>query len=103
MKGFKFIEALNRIFARRKDDKNIYKKDYLNSWQHIVLNSNNFIPSLELSQREIINRVGNWLSESSGWTIERIDGHFVDLANYQPLHVYVYIPLPADLQHSERV
>ena len=96
------MEALNIIFVRRKDDKNIYKKDYLNSWQHIVLNSNNFIPSLELSQREIINRVGNWLSESSGWTIERIDGHFVDIANYQSLHTYVYIPLPAELQHPKK-
>jgi len=54
VKGFKVLEALKITFVRRKDDALIPKNDYLNRWQHIVLTSTDFIPSLELSQGKIM-------------------------------------------------
>ena len=43
---------------------------------------------------QIINKIGNWLSEGSGWRIFSVDGHYVNLVQYTPLHGSTYIALP---------
>lgn len=44
----------------------------------IVINPNDFLPSLELSQQQLLNGIGVWLSKGSGWAIDVYE------------HVYVY-------------
>ena len=68
-KGFKFVETLKITFVKRKDDKNIYKLAYFNSRAQIVINLNDFMQSLQLSQKQLLNGIAIWLSEGSGWTI----------------------------------
>ena len=60
------METLKVTFIKRKDDKNIYKPPYFNSRAQIVINPNDFIASLQLSQQQLLNGIGVWLSEGSG-------------------------------------
>ena len=69
----------------------------------IVINPNVFLPSLQLSQQQILNGIGVWLSEGSGWTISSIDEHYINTVVYEPTKGSSYIPLPIELQHSRKV
>ena len=93
-KGFKFVETLKVTFVKRKDDNNIYKLAYFNSRAQIVINPNDFLPSLQLSQQQILNGIGVWMSEGSGWTINTIDEHFINTVVYEPTkgssYIYLY-------------
>ena len=97
-KGFKFVET----FVKRKDDDNMYKPAYFNSRAQIVINPNDFIPSLQLSQQQILNGIAVWLSEGSGWTIRSLDEHYINTVVYDPLKGSSYIPLPVELRNSSR-
>ena len=101
-KGFKFVETLKVTFVKRKDDDNIYKPAYFNSRAQIVINPNDFIPSLQLSQQQILNGIAVWLSEGSGWTIGSLDEHYINTVVYDPLKGSSYIPLPVELRNSSR-
>ena len=56
------METLKVTFVNRKDDNNIYKPAYFNSRAQIVINPKDFLPSLQLSQQQILNGIGVWLS-----------------------------------------
>ena len=72
---------------------------YFNSKSQIVLGPSNFRPSLDLSQQQILRDIGVWLSEGSGWQIDSIDGHYINVVAYKPLQGNSYILLPVELQH----
>ena len=50
------METLKVTFVKRKDDDNIYKPAYFNSRAHFVINPNDFLPSLQLSQHTLGER-----------------------------------------------
>ena len=101
-KGFKFVETLKITFLKRKDDGNIYKPAYFNSRAQNVINPNDFLSSLPLSQQQILNGIGVWLSEGSGWTISIINEHYIDTVVYEPTKGSSYIPLPVELRNSRK-
>ena len=49
-KVLKFVETLKVTFVKRKDDDNIHKPVYFNGRAQMVINPNDFLPSLQLSQ-----------------------------------------------------
>ena len=51
-KGFKFVKTLKVTFVKRKDEHNIYKPAYFNSLAQIIINPNDLLPSLGLSQQQ---------------------------------------------------
>lgn len=63
-KGFKFVETFKVTFVKRKDDNNIYKPAYFNSWAQIVINPNDFFTKLTIITVANIesNGIGVWLS-----------------------------------------
>ena len=85
---------------KRKDDDNIYKPAYFNSSAQIVINPNDFLSSLQLSQQQILNGIGVWLSEGSGWTVSSINEHYINTVVYEPMRGNSYIPLPVKLQNQ---
>ena len=95
-KGFKFAETSKVAFVKRKNDNNMYKPAYVNGRAQIVINPNDFLPSLQLSQQQILNGIGVWLSEGS------IDEHYINTVVYEPTKGSSYIPLPIELQHSRK-
>lgn len=64
----------------------------------VIMNEGDIMPSLELSQEKILNDIGIWVSQSSGWIIVRIDGHYVNIHKCNPLEGHSYIPLPVELR-----
>ena len=52
-----------------------------------------------MSRQEILNTIYKWVSEGSGWVIDRIDSHCINVTTYQPLHRSSYIELPTNLRN----
>ena len=53
-----------------------------------------------MSRQEILNTIDKWVSEGSGWVIDRIDGHYINVTTYKPLNGSSHIKLPSELQNS---
>ena len=55
-----------------------------------------------MSQQDILNTIDIWVSESSGWTIDKIDSNYINIVVYQPLNGSSYIELPTELRNSKK-
>ena len=95
----KIVQICRDIEGKRKDDKNIY---YFNGRAQIVLNPNDFLPSLQLSQQQLLTGIAVWLTEGSGWVISSIDEHYINTIAYDPLRGKSFISLPQELQNSAK-
>ena len=54
-----------------------------------------------MSRQEILNMIDKWVSEGSGWVIDRIDSHYLNITLYKPLNGSSYIELPTELRNSK--
>ena len=55
-----------------------------------------------MSRQEILNTIDKWVSEGSGWVIDRIDSHYLNVTLYKPLNGSSYIELPPELRNSKK-
>ena len=55
-----------------------------------------------MSRQEILNMIDKWVSEGSGWVIDRIDSHYINVTTYQPLHGSNYLELPMKLRNPKK-
>jgi len=55
---------------------------------------------LKISQEEILKKIAQWLSEGSGWIIDSVDNHYLNIAKYKPMKGKSYIQLPKELRNS---
>ena len=46
--------------------------------------------------------ISQWISEGSGWTIQSVDNHYINIVKYQPMKGSSYMKLPQELQHSSK-
>ena len=74
-----------------------YEKGYCDSKQHNVINTHSIQESLELSQQDVFKKITNWMSEASGWVVNQVLRHYVNIAKYNPLEESSYINLPPEL------
>ena len=108
MKGFKFIETLEVTFEKdtinSKTGKcaSIYKTAFFNSKAKIVTKVDDIKPELNMSRQEIMNAIDKWVSEGSGWVIDRIDSHYINITLYKQLNGSSYIELPTELRNSKK-
>ena len=51
---------------------------------------------------KILNLLDIWISEDSGWVIDKIEGLYINVANYEPLSGSSYIPFPKVLNNSRK-
>ena len=108
MKGFKFIETLEVTFEKDTIDSktgkhaSIYKAAFFNSKSKIVTKVDDIEPELNMSRQEIMNAIDKWVSEGSGWVINRIDSHYKNVTLYKPLNGSSYIELPTELRNSKK-
>ena len=108
MKGFKFIETLEVTFEKDTIDSktgecvSIYKTTFFNGKAKINTKVNNIEPELNMSRQEIMNAIDKWVSEGSGWVINRIDSHYINVTLYKPLNGSSYIELPTELGNSKK-
>ena len=108
MKGFKFIETLEVTFEKDTIDSktgkrvSIYKPAFFNGKAKIVTKVDDIEPELNMSRQEILNTIDKWVSEGSGWVIDRIDSHYLNVTLYKPLNGSSYIELPMDLRNTKK-
>ena len=102
MKGLKFVETLKVTFKKTVNDKTVYKTAYFNSKPQIIINNTEIPESLQLSKQKILNMIAQWISEGSGWIIESVDNHYLNIVQYQPMKGSSYIKLPQELKHHRK-
>ena len=101
-KGFKFVETLQVKFVKHSNDKKILKNGYFNSTTDLIINETDINLAIQASQQQILNKIAQWISEGSGWTIQLIENHYINIVNYNPLEGSSYIQLPSELQNSKK-
>ena len=101
-KGLKFIETLKVTFNKQTKDRITQKTAYFNSKAQEITNNVMVVESLKLSKDQILNIIAQWISEGSGWTIESVDNHFLNIVEYTPLNGSSYIKLPSELNHHKK-
>ena len=109
MKGFKFIETLEVTFVKmvtadsiNKTTVSIHKTAFFNGKAKTITKTNDIEPELNMSRQEIPNVIDKWVSEGSGWAINHIDSHYINVTTYKPLYGSSYIELPTELRNSEK-
>ena len=97
MKGFKFIETLEVTFEKETIDSktgeyiSIYKTAFFNGKAKTITKANDIEPKLSMSGQEILNMIGKWVSEGSGWVIDRIDSHYINVTTFSFLFLSMHI------------
>ena len=84
MKGFKFIITLEVNFKKNTFDsktgkrETIHKTAYFNINAKTFTNANKIESELYALQQEILGIIEVWISEGSGWTIDRVDNNYIN-------------------------
>ena len=108
MKGFKFIETLEVTFQKDTIDSktgkhvSIYKTAFFNGKAKTITKPNDIEPELNMSRQKILNTIDKWVSEGSGWVIDRIDSHYKNVTTYKPLNGSSYTELPTELRNPKK-
>ena len=110
MKGFKFIETLEVTFEKDTIDSktgksvSIYKTAFFNGKAKTItkVDELKLEPELNMSRQEILNTIDKWVSEGSGWVIDRIDSHYINVTLYKPLNGSSYMELPMELRNLKK-
>ena len=102
LKGFKYIETLKITFEKQLGNKTTIKTAYFNSMTTTIINKNEINKALQTSRQELTKAIGQWISEGSGWTIQSVDGHYINLTKYEPLKGSSYIKLPIELRNPNK-
>ena len=107
-KGFKFIETLEVTFEKDSIDSktgkhvSIYKTAFFNGKAKTITKVSDIEHELNMSRQDILNAIDKWVSEGSGWVIDRIDSHYINVTTYTPLHGSNYIELPMELKNPKK-
>ena len=102
MKGIKFVETLEVTFTKMANNDIVHKTAYFNSQPQTIINNVMISESLQLSKDQMLNIIAKWISEDSGWTIESVDSHYINIVQYEPMKGSSYIKLPIELRNSKK-
>ena len=102
MKGLKFVENLKVTFKKNSKNEIIIKTAYFNSKPKTIINKTQITEELQSSKHEILNITAQWISEGSGWTIESVDNHYLNIVQYEPMKGSSYIELPQELNNPKK-
>ena len=89
-------------FEKQLGNKTTIKTAYFNSKTKTLINENEINEVLQTSRQELMKAIGQWISEGSGWTIQSVDGHYINLTKYKPLKGSSYIELPIELRNPAK-
>ena len=103
MKGLKFVEALKVTLTKISFGETINKTVNFFSQPQTIINDMDIDESLEASKQKILNKIAVWISEGSGWTVESVDNHYLNVVKYPPLTGSSYIKMPKDLRNRSLI
>ena len=94
LKGLKFSKTLQITFEKKlQENKTTYKTAYFSCRTKTLTNHGDIPEAVVMSQVQILQRIGKWISEGSGWTVDKVNNHFVNTVKYEPLRGSPYIKL----------
>ena len=97
-RGFKYNISVKITLKKRINDNEFDSKTlYVNSLVQTVINQRYYLND---SFEEILNLLDIWINEGSGWVTDKIEGLYINVANYEPLLGDSYVPLPKALNNS---
>ena len=97
-RGFKYIRSVKITLKKRINDNEFDLKTlYFNSLIKTVINRRYHLND---SFGEILNLLDITINEGSGSIIDKIEGLYINVANYEPLSGSSYIWLPKALNNS---
>ena len=102
MKGLKYVETLKVTFEKNSGNEIVIKTAYFNSTVQTIINHTEINESLQMSKQNILNLISQWISEGSGWTIQSVDSHYLNIVKYKPMKGSSYIQLPHELRNSAK-
>ena len=91
MNGLKAIITLKITFEKQRGSETITKQVFFKCKTFIILKHEDFDGMLQYAANQIINKIGDWLSEGSGWVISSVDAHYLNVVKYTPLNASSYI------------
>ena len=103
-----FLKTLEMTFEKDSIDSktgkrvSIYKTAFFNSKAKTITKADDIEHELNMSRQEILKLIDIWVSEGSGWVIDRIDSHYINVTKYKPLHGSNYIELPTGLKNPKK-
>ena len=101
-KGIKFYITLKVKMRKETEDGTIYSEPYFSSRTMTITNIDQILEKIRLAEEEILNRIAVWLSEGSGWVVEIVLDHYLNVVTYLPLRGNSYIELPEELRNSKK-
>lgn len=54
------------------------------------------------SSQEIQTKIATWISEESGWTINSVHGHWINIVQYNPVKRSSYIKLQSEVMSFKK-
>ena len=97
MKGYKFIRTLELTFEKSAINpetgkhESTYKTSFFNGKAKTITKASKIESELSISQQEILNTIDIWVSEGSGWTIDKVNSKRLS-----------YVELPMELKYSAK-
>ena len=105
-KGIKFLNTLKlrlrKIVIERGVGEIAYKTAYFNSKAQVAVNGEDIGNMVERAIGNILDGIGKWMGEGSGWRVDEIEGHYVNVLKYTPLRGTSYIELPKELRNARK-
>lgn len=86
-------------FKKSGINKTLFTSAYFNSKPQIIMSDTKIKEPLGLISQQPRNQIGKWLSEGSGWMIESVDKHYLNIGVYSPMKGSSYVKLPPELSH----
>ena len=102
LKGFKYIETLKVTFEKKQGNGITTKTAFFNSKTKTLINAMEINEVLQSSREELVKAIAQWISEGSGWTIQSVNAHYLNLTQYKPIKGSSYIELPKELQNPAK-
>ena len=102
MKGLKYVETLKVTFEKISADLIVEKSAYFNSTSQTIINQMEINEALQMSKQNILNKIAQWISEGSGWTVQSVHNHYLNIVKYKPMNGSSYIQLPSELRNSAK-
>ena len=97
-------ENIAQEVHRRRHARQLSLEAYFSSKTQTIINKNDIDTAINTSNQQILNIIDVWMSEGSGWTIEKesVLEHFVNITKYAPLRGGSYIELPRELRNASK-
>ena len=86
-KGFQFVESSKVEFSKVSNDERSLKQ---------------LLMRLRTSKQGVLNKIAQWISEGSVWTIKSVDNHYINSVKHQPLKRSLHYQLPKKLGNGAK-